>query len=59
MDSVTTTIDWVGGRNVVVIKRNGQPVTSIDLADWLKLPAVRYAAELLQEKAEERAEAAF
>jgi hypothetical protein len=54
MDEVTTTIDWVDHRNVVVIERDGTEILAIDLDDWLKLEAVRYAAKLAVERLAEQ-----
>lgn len=49
MDEIRTRIDWDGRQNVVVLTINGQD-TRIPLDAWLRLGAVRYAAELLKEK---------
>ena len=46
-----TRIDWDEGKNWVILTRYGQEVARMTLDEWMKLVAVRYAAEELMQKA--------
>jgi len=46
-----TRIDWAGGKNWVILTRYGEEVAKMTLDDWMKLSAVRYAAEELMQQA--------